>query len=839
MTVTRTLKAVTCVMVLALTLAFFVFLGTEAQARTLTRNEIGTHGGYDFEFWVDNGSGSMTLTDGGTFSCQWSNINNILFRKGRKFDQTQTYQQLGNISIRYGVEYYPNGNSYLCVYGWTTEPLVEYYIIESWGDWRPPGASSKGRINVDGGTYDIYETTRVQQPSIIGTATFQQYWSVRTEKKTSGVVSVSEHFAAWERMGMKMGKMYEVALTIEGYQSSGRANVYTNELTVGGPAPGPGPGNEDPAPVLPENPGPNSRKANSQIEAEEYNGVSTSTMEIIGTGDGGSGIGYIESGNTLTFKNIDFGSGANTFTARVASGADTATSIDVRLNSATGTRLGTLSVPSTGDWDTYKELSTTISNTTGSKDIVLVFSGPVNIDWFTFGSGGSQQPGEPNEPSNPTQPNQPSDPSRTLTRNEIGTHGGYDFEYWVDNGNGSMVLNAGGAFSCEWSNINNILFRKGKKFDQTQTYQQLGNISIRYGVDYSPRGNSYLCVYGWTTDPLVEYYIIESWGDWRPPGASSKGRINVDGGTYDIYETTRVQQPSIIGTATFQQYWSVRTEKKTSGVVSVSEHFAAWERMGMKMGKMYEVALTIEGYQSSGRANVHTNVLTIGGSSLPGDSDPGDSDPGSELPENPGPNSRKANSQIEVEEYNAVSSSTMEIIGTGDGGSGIGYIESGDTLTFKNIDFGSGANTFTARVASDADTATKIEVRLNSASGKLLGTLSVGSTGDWDVYEEMSTSISDVTGSNDIVLVFSGPVNIDWFTFGKEGNGGGSRTLGDVNGDGVINTIDAGLLQRHLLEISFLDEEELAAVDLNKDGRVNSIDYGILVRYILEIIDSF
>ena len=32
MTVTRTLKAVTCVMVLALTLAF-VFLGTEAQAR--------------------------------------------------------------------------------------------------------------------------------------------------------------------------------------------------------------------------------------------------------------------------------------------------------------------------------------------------------------------------------------------------------------------------------------------------------------------------------------------------------------------------------------------------------------------------------------------------------------------------------------------------------------------------------------------------------------------------------------------------------------------------------------------------------------------------------------
>ena len=831
MQVKRVLKAVTCVMVLALTLAFFVFPGTEAQARTITRNEIGTHGGYDFEFWVDSGNGTMTLTDGGTFSCQWSNINNILFRKGKKFDQTKTYQQLGNISIRYGVEFYPNGNSYLCVYGWTTDPLVEYYIIESWGDWRPPGAQSKGRINVDGGTYDVYETTRVQQPSIIGTATFQQYWSVRTEKKTSGVVSVSEHFAAWERMGMKMGKMYEVALTIEGYRSSGRANVYTNELTIGGPAPNPG--NQEPQPQLPTNPGPDSRKANSKIEAEEYNAVSTSTMEIIGTGDGGNGIGYIESGDTLTFKNIDFGSGANTFTARVASGADTATNIDIRLNSANGTRLGTLSVRSTGDWDTYRELSTNISNVTGVNDIVLVFSGPVNIDWFTFGSGGSQQPGDPSGPT------QPSEPSRTLTRNEIGTHGGYDFEYWVDSGNGTMVLNAGGAFSCEWSNINNILFRKGKKFDQTKTHQQLGEISIRYGVDYYPNGNSYLCVYGWTIDPLVEYYIIESWGNWRPPGAQSKGRINVDGGTYDIYETTRVQQPSIIGTATFQQYWSVRTEKKTSGVVSVSEHFKAWERMGMKMGKMYEVALTIEGYQSSGRANVHTNVLTIGGSSLPGGSDPG-TDPGTEpqLPTNPGPDSRKATSRIEAEEYNAVSTSTMEIIGTGDGGNGIGYIESGDSLTFKNVDFGSGANTFTARVASDADTPTNIEIRLNSATGTRVGTLTVASTGDWDAYEEMSTSISNVTGVNDIVLVFSGPVNIDWFTFGNGGSGG-NNDLGDINGDGVINTLDLGLLQRHLLEVSFLKQDQLAVADLNKDGRVDSIDYGLLTRYILEVINSF
>ncbi|MBM7541816.1 glycoside hydrolase family 11 protein [Amphibacillus cookii] len=208
---------------------------TIVNAETRTDNSIGNHGGYDYEFWKDSGGwGSMTLNQGGTFSAQWNNVNNILFRKGRKFDQTQRHHQIGNISINYGVNYQPNGNSYLCVYGWTVNPLVEYYIVDSWGSWRPPGANAKGTITVDGGVYDIYETTRYNQPSIIGDATFQQYWSVRRTRRTSGTISVSDHFRAWENLGMPMGNMYEVALTVEGYQSSGSANVYSNTLRING-----------------------------------------------------------------------------------------------------------------------------------------------------------------------------------------------------------------------------------------------------------------------------------------------------------------------------------------------------------------------------------------------------------------------------------------------------------------------------------------------------------------------------------------------------------------------------------------------------------------------------
>ncbi|ODM27743.1 glycoside hydrolase [Clostridium sp. Bc-iso-3] len=361
---------------MSFTISFTLF-PVNVHAQTITSNQTGTHGGYNFEYWKDRGNGTMVLKDGGAFSCEWSNINNILFRKGFKYNETQTHQQLGNITLTYSCNYQPNGNSYLSVYGWTSDPLVEYYIIESWGNWRPPGATSKGTITVDGGTYDIYETTRVDQPSIKGdVTTFQQYWSVRTTKRTSGTISVSEHFKAWEKMGMKMGKMYEVSLVVEGYQSSGKADVTSMSITVGGTPPSPQP-TATPAP----------RSAFEIIEAEEYNSLKSSTIETIGTSDGGSGIGYIENGDYLVFNKIDFGSGANSFTARVASDADTPTDIQLRLGSASGTLIGTLSIPSTGGWNDYKEKTCSITNTTGIKDLYLVFSGPVNIDYFTFDSG--------------------------------------------------------------------------------------------------------------------------------------------------------------------------------------------------------------------------------------------------------------------------------------------------------------------------------------------------------------------------------------------------------------------------------------------------------------------
>lgn len=209
-------------------------------------SDTGIEDGYNYELWKDRGDTKMELTGNGTFKCEWGNINNCLFRTGKKFDSTQTYKEIGNIQFDYNVDYHPNGNSYLCVYGWTKEPLIEYYIVDCWGTWRPPGDEGVylGEKTIDGDVYDIYKTTRYNKPSIVGDTTFDQYWSIRKDKRTEGVINVASHFAAWEDVGLPAGKMYEAALNIEGYQSSGSATVLKNEMTIGGDIPDPVPATE-------------------------------------------------------------------------------------------------------------------------------------------------------------------------------------------------------------------------------------------------------------------------------------------------------------------------------------------------------------------------------------------------------------------------------------------------------------------------------------------------------------------------------------------------------------------------------------------------------------------
>ena len=178
------------------------------------------------------------------------------------------------------------------------------------------------------------------------------------------------------------------------------------------------------------------------------------------------------------------------------------------------------------------------------------------------------------------------------------------------------VFGVGAAFSASWSNVADFLARVGLVWNSTQTYTQIGTISADYA--YTKTGSagtfSFIGIYGWSVNPMREYYIVDDWFGSGPPtgGGTLMGTLAVDGGTYNVYQHTQVNQPDITGgSSTFVQFFSIRQTPRQCGHISISQHFAKWTSLGLILGSMVEAQLLVEVGGGTGSINFTTATVTV------------------------------------------------------------------------------------------------------------------------------------------------------------------------------------------------------------------------------------
>jgi PKD repeat protein len=132
----------------------------------------------------------------------------------------------------------------------------------------------------------------------------------------------------------------------------------------------------------------------------------------------------------------------------------------------------------------------------------------------------------------------------------------------------------------------------------------------------------------------------------------------------------------------------------------------------------------------------------------------------------------------QAEHFTAQSGIQLADHATAEGGRTVGFVDSGDWISFQPYALGN-ATTFTARVSSGTTGGT-IEVRAGSATGTLLASLPVTSTGSWDTFANVSANLSNrPAGSTTLFLVFRGGAgnlfDVDSFTIATAGSIGSTR----------------------------------------------------------------
>jgi endo-1,4-beta-xylanase len=197
----------------------------------------------------------------------------------------------------------------------------------------------------------------------------------------------------------------------------------------------------------------------------------------------------------------------------------------------------------------------------------------------------------------------PTSGGQTFTGASVnGTINGQNYGIWTNGSGGSItVFSDAKAFSTSWSESKDFLAHLGLDFygSAAKAYTAFGTITAQYVEKKSGTAGSFsmIGIYGWTQSPCVEWYINEdSYGGLYGGGSVT---ATIDGSTYTL---SSVQTTGTGGanacesghTGTWTQIKSTRKTARQCGTVTVSDHFAEWEKQGWALGKLTMVHINIE-----------------------------------------------------------------------------------------------------------------------------------------------------------------------------------------------------------------------------------------------------
>jgi hypothetical protein len=210
-------------------------------------NGSGGDGNLAWQLWAnDPSNSSITTYSTPAFSASWNNAHDYLGRLGYEWGcwncSPKQYDQYGTISAKFHCEKSGSaGNySYIGMYGWTTNPCIEWYIVEDSFKTMPvnPGnTQNMGEVELDGGTYIIYSrnTSGTGGDRCGGASSWTQYYSVRTSARQCGTISLSEHFDAWVSLGGNLGTLLEAKVLVETGGDSGTVDCYVADVSATNP----------------------------------------------------------------------------------------------------------------------------------------------------------------------------------------------------------------------------------------------------------------------------------------------------------------------------------------------------------------------------------------------------------------------------------------------------------------------------------------------------------------------------------------------------------------------------------------------------------------------------